>query len=835
MGITQITRQVIAANAISGGTIASSSVNTRHIITGSVTADKLAANVGDIYTTAISVNLVQSNLYTLSSSLSSTDTNVTNLITGLTGTNTKLSANVAIFTGAFSGSNTRLSGTESNVIALQGGLAGSNTVGVNQTTGLNGTNTNLAGNVAIFLGAFTGSNVRLAGAESNVIALQGGLSSTNTNLSGNVAIFNGAFTGSNARLAGAESNVIALQGGLSGANTINTNQTTGLTGANTAITNLQTGLTGSNTRISGAESNVITLQTFATGAQSNIASILTGSSQFTGNVVMQRNLTVQGNLYVTGAQVDLGVSSTSIYDSIITLNGNLSSSSPPPADTGFLINRGSANANVFIGLEVGETNDPHLHVAYTNSSGTATTMVYTGYVDIHANAYHANGSSLLQTAFSMQADTSTGLHFPTTGIVSIVSNGVNMANVTSTGNLELTYGYIQTTGSIYNSLELKNASMSNGVSLRSASNVAILLDHNNDSTNDSFGIFTNTGDPSSSVDTAIFSIREQGANVYSKGNLNYISSNATTDVYSGNAVISSKVYSSGVELRSNDYATYLVALGGLTGANTAITNLQTGLSGTNTNLSGNVAIFTGAFSGTNNNLSGNVAIFTGAFSGSNTRLAGAESNVIALQGGITGSNVRISGNESNVIALQGGISGSNTRLGGAESNVIALQGGLSSANANIYSTYSTVTANTYVTYARLNANLNTVSSNVDTKLSRSGGTMSGSIAMGGQKITGLADPTSGQDAATRAYVLSISGGTTLTQQYTVNVSSGTSNVIAISINTPVAISRILVSLSGVIQAPLIDFVHNDGNSSIQYTDASIPAGLTTVIQSWASS
>ena len=537
---------------------------------------------------------------------------------------------------------------------------------------------------------------------------------------------------------------------------------------------------------------------------------------------MQRNLTVQGNLYVTGAQVDLGVSSTSIYDSIITLNGNLSSSSPPPADTGFLINRGSANANIFIGIEVGETSDPHLHVAYTNSAGTATVMFYTGYVDIHANAYHANGSSLAQAAFSLQNDTSTGLHFPTSGMVSLTSNGTIMANVTSTGNLQLTTGYIQTSGTSFNSLDLKTTSMSNGISLRSVTNIGLFLDHNNDGTTEWFGIFNNTGDPSTSIDSAIFSVRELDSSVYSKGNLNYISSNATTDVYSGNAIISSKVYSSGIELRSNDYATYLMALGGLTGSNVRITGAEA-----------NVIALQGGLSSTNTNLSGNVAIFTGAFTGSNTRLSGAESNVISLQGGMSGSNTRLSGAESNVISLQGGMSGSNTRLSGAESNVIALQGGLNSANANIYSTYSTVTANTYVTYTRLNANLNTVSSNTDSKLSLSGGTMSGNIAMGTKYINNLADPIQAQDAATRAYVLSVSGGTTLIQQYTTNISSGTSNVVAISINTPLVISRILVSLSGVIQAPTIDFIHNTGNSSIQYTDASIPAGLTTVIQSWA--
>ncbi len=54
----------------------------------------------------------------------------------------------------------------------------------------------------------------------------------------------------------------------------------------------------------------------------------------------------------------------------------------------------------------------------------------------------------------------------------------------------------------------------------------------------------------------------------------------------------------------------------------------------------------------------------------------------------------------------------------------------------------------------------------DTRLALTGGTMSGAIAMGTSKITGLGDPTSTQDAATKNYVdtqdatkLSLSGGT----------------------------------------------------------------------------
>ena len=60
----------------------------------------------------------------------------------------------------------------------------------------------------------------------------------------------------------------------------------------------------------------------------------------------------------------------------------------------------------------------------------------------------------------------------------------------------------------------------------------------------------------------------------------------------------------------------------------------------------------------------------------------------------------------------------------------------------------------------------TVTNSIATKLALAGGTMSGAIAMGTSKITGLGDPTANQDAATKVYVdtadalkLSLTGGT----------------------------------------------------------------------------
>ena len=139
-------------------------------------------------------------------------------------------------------------------------------------------------------------------------------------------------------------------------------------------------------------------------------------------------------------------------------------------------------------------------------------------------------------------------------------------------------------------------------------------------------------------------------------------------------------------------------------------------------------------------------------------------------------------------------------------------------------------ANDYITYTQLNANLNAVSSNADAKVDKAGDTMTGALAMGTNKITGVGDPTTAQDAATKAYVDSLLGAS-IVPTYVTNTSVGTSNVIALT-NSPASIDRISVALNGVVQAPTDDWIFNSGNNSIQYTVASLPSGLVSVISSW---
>ena len=95
------------------------------------------------------------------------------------------------------------------------------------------------------------------------------------------------------------------------------------------------------------------------------------------------------------------------------------------------------------------------------------------------------------------------------------------------------------------------------------------------------------------------------------------------------------------------------------------------------------------------------------------------------------------------------------------------------------------------------------------KLSLTGGTMSGAIAMGTSKITGLGDPTANQDAATKIYVDGLSGG--FQTNYDLgNVASGAS---AVTINATSGVATFTQVLAKKSSAN-----YNINNTSIELDD-----------------
>jgi hypothetical protein len=177
------------------------------------------------------------------------------------------------------------------------------------------------------------------------------------------------------------------------------------------------------------DANVSAVQDNVVAAEANIASIIDGSTAFTGDVTMQQALTVSGNLYVIGAQVDLGISSAQIDDATLLLAANTPADAQLGVDSGIVINRGQ-DANVFFGFA---TYGDHIDFIFTDAPADNAAHYPIAYVDVHANSFGAEGTHDPTFTAVHHADRpTTGFYFPTNEIVGVIG-GAYKANITASG------------------------------------------------------------------------------------------------------------------------------------------------------------------------------------------------------------------------------------------------------------------------------------------------------------------------------------------------------------------------------------------------------------------
>ena len=163
--------------------------------------------------------------------------------------------------------------------------------------------------------------------------------------------------------------------------------------------------------------------------QDNVASIIDGSTPFTGATTFQDQVTVQGNLIITGSQVDLGVTSAQVDDTTLLLAANLTAAQPLTADAGILINRGQ-DANVFLGFAA---YGDHIDFIFTDAPADNVNHYAISYIDVHANSFGAEGIHDPNFTAVHHADRpTTGLIFPTNEINAVIG-GAYKANVTASG------------------------------------------------------------------------------------------------------------------------------------------------------------------------------------------------------------------------------------------------------------------------------------------------------------------------------------------------------------------------------------------------------------------
>ena len=430
---------------------------------------------------------------------------------------------------------------------------------------------------------------------------------------------------------------------------------------------------------------------------------------------------------------------------------------PPPADSGILLNRGN-QTNVFIGIDL---SDNHLAVSFTDSPGDNVTIAPLGFVDIRANAYHAEAGSVTHAAFSKWTDISTGIYFPAASTIGIVTGGVEQVRIGGSGNISITSGVVEGPLNVLDLDDDELADRANSITLRSTQSVGIFLDTLNTTVGNFLGVYNNSADPNAvTIDDAIFSVRDSGE-IFTKEGLNLKgNANVVINVVAGNAVIAPNIFEAGVGLRANDYATYTILYANINSVQSNVTSLTTSVNTIQANV---------------NSVQSNVGTLT-----------------------------------TSVNTIQANVNSVQSNVGTLTTSTNTIRANVNSVQSNVDTNYLQAQSNDFVTFTRITANVNAVQGNLTSSMTQ----MVANVNTVQNNVTALT-----------------SGAVLLVPFTNTNVSTSSSNVYFVGKNVANYANIISVTVDGIYQAPLIDWIGNFSNDTVQFTDAALPAGLTITISS----
>ena len=199
---------------------------------------------------------------------------------------------------------------------------------------------------------------------------------------------------------------------------------------NAAKSNDFTTFTAAIARINIVQQNVLVIHQNVIAAEGNITAIVTGNKAFTGDVEMNDDLVIRGNLTVLGDSIVANTINSVVQDRFILLANSVTGA--PSADVGIFMNRGnSGNAAIFYdesakSFTLAETRDPDSNTVIS-PTGLANlsvgTLKYNG-ADLNT-AITANRSGAVSTVYKDNLTVSRAL-------VSDGSGKIAISAVTST-------------------------------------------------------------------------------------------------------------------------------------------------------------------------------------------------------------------------------------------------------------------------------------------------------------------------------------------------------------------------------------------------------------------